>query len=109
MYPVITRAYETGSDQDTLETGSANLVIGVGAGVIAVAVLALGLVALSQQGGAGEGCAFLCWVLRAAPCQRLLLVEGRGGRLGLRRAPISSRPGGEGGCSVSVVTHWRQA
>jgi len=53
MYPVVTKAYETGSDQDTLETSSANLAVGVGAGVIAVAVLALGLAALSQQ-GAGE-------------------------------------------------------
>lgn len=53
MYPVVTKAYEAGSDQDSLETGSANLVVGVGAGVIAVGVLALGLAALSQQ-GAGE-------------------------------------------------------
>lgn len=53
MYPVITKAYETGSAQDTLETGGANFAVGVGAGAIAVAVLALGLTALSQQ-GAGE-------------------------------------------------------
>jgi hypothetical protein len=54
MYPVITKAYETGSAQDTLETGGANFAVGVGAGAIAVAVLAIGLTALSQQ-GAGEG------------------------------------------------------
>lgn len=77
MYPVITRAYETGSDQDTLETGSANLVVGVGAGVIAVAVLALGLVALSQQGGAGESCSLGCggW---GTCCFRCFLRQGRG-------------------------------
>jgi hypothetical protein len=50
MYPVITKAYETGSAQDTLETGGANFAVGVGAGAIAVAVLAIGLTALSQQG-----------------------------------------------------------
>ena len=55
MYPVITRAYEVGSNQDTLETGSANLIVGAGAGFIAAAVLALGLIALSQQ-GAGACC-----------------------------------------------------
>lgn len=55
MYPVVTKAYEAGSNQDTLETGSANLVVGAGAAAIAVAVLALGLGALSQQGGSGEG------------------------------------------------------
>lgn len=54
MYPVVTKAYETGSDQDTLETSSANLAVGVGAGVIAVAVLALGLAALSQQGAGSD-------------------------------------------------------
>lgn len=62
MYPVVTKAYETGSDQDTLETGSANFVVGVGAGAIAVAVLALGLTALSQQ-GAGKGLSVWCPVL----------------------------------------------
>jgi hypothetical protein len=50
MYPVVTRAYETGSDQDTLDTNSANLIVGVGAGLIACAVLAFGLLALTQQG-----------------------------------------------------------
>lgn len=53
MYPVITKPYETGSGQDTLETGGANFAVGVGAGAIAVAVLAIGLTALTQQ-GAGE-------------------------------------------------------
>jgi len=51
MYPVITRAYEVGSQDDTASTGSANLLIGVGAGVLAVAVLAVGFSALSQSGG----------------------------------------------------------
>jgi hypothetical protein len=50
MYPVITKPYETGSGQDTLETGGANFAVGVGAGAIAVAVLAIGLTALTQQG-----------------------------------------------------------
>jgi len=54
MYPVVTKAFEVGSNQDTLETGSANLVVGLGAGGIAVAVLALGLVALSQQGAGSD-------------------------------------------------------
>jgi len=54
MYPVVTRAYEAGSEQDTTNQGGANLAVGVGAGAIAVAVLALGLIALSQQGSTGE-------------------------------------------------------
>lgn len=54
MYPVITKAYEVGSDQDTADTGSANAVVGVGAAVIAVGVLAVGLGALTQQGAARE-------------------------------------------------------
>jgi hypothetical protein len=53
MYPVVTKAYEAGSDQDTADAGGANAVVGAGAAVIAVAVLALGLGALSQL-GAGE-------------------------------------------------------
>lgn len=53
MYPVLTKAYEAGSEADTLETQSANLVVGVGAGFIAAAVLVVGLAALSQQGGSG--------------------------------------------------------
>jgi hypothetical protein len=51
MYPVVTKAYEAGSDQDTADTGAANTVVGAGAAAIAVAVLALGLGALSQLGG----------------------------------------------------------
>lgn len=54
MYPVVTKAYEAGSDQDTADTGAANTVVGAGAAVIAVAVLALGLGALSQLGGGSE-------------------------------------------------------
>jgi hypothetical protein len=50
MYPVITRAYEVGSQDDTASTGSSNLLIGVGAGALAVGVLAVGLSALSQNG-----------------------------------------------------------
>jgi len=53
MYPVITRAYEAGSDQDTTNQGGANLAVGVGAAAIAVGVLAVGLGALLQQ-GSGE-------------------------------------------------------
>lgn len=52
MYPVITKAYEAGSDLDTANTGSANLVVGIGAAVIAVGVLAVGLGALTQQSAA---------------------------------------------------------
>lgn len=55
MYPVITRAYETGSDQDTMDTNAANLVVGVGAGLIACAVLAFGLLALTQPGAGKRG------------------------------------------------------
>lgn len=53
MYPVVTKAFEVGSDQDTLQTSSANLIVGVGAGVLAVGVLTVGLFALSQQGSGG--------------------------------------------------------
>jgi hypothetical protein len=60
MYPVITRAYETGSDQDTVDTNAANLVVGVGAGLIACAVLAFGLLAVTQQGAGERGCG-LAW------------------------------------------------
>lgn len=52
MYPVITKAYEAGSDADTTNTGAANLVIGAGAAVIGVGVLAVGLGALTQQASA---------------------------------------------------------
>jgi uncharacterized membrane protein len=61
MYPVVTKAYEAGSDQDTADSGAANTVVGAGAAVIAVAVLALGLGALSQLGAGEHSQQRACW------------------------------------------------
>jgi hypothetical protein len=50
MFPVTTRPYEVGSKDDSNATGGANLAIGVGAGVIAVGVIAAGLLVLGSSG-----------------------------------------------------------
>eukprot|EP00877_Chromochloris_zofingiensis_P004318 jgi/Chrzof1/13888/Cz08g16060.t1 len=51
MYPVMTKAYEAGSSQDSGSMNSANTTYAIGAAVVAIGVLAIGLIALTQSGG----------------------------------------------------------